>query len=82
MRRRPDRPDDATPRLLLAFLTATLAMVLAIAELGRGGSDWADFVAIAFLLALAALVVTVIRRELDEQVQPGEDDPDEKPAGR
>jgi hypothetical protein len=81
-RRRPNRRDDATPRLLLAFLAATLAIVLAVAELRRGGTDWVDFVAIALLLALAALVLTMIGRELDEQVQPGEDDAGEAPADR
>jgi hypothetical protein len=81
IRRRPHRPDDATPRLLLAFLAATLAMVLAIAELRRSGSDWVDFVAIAFLLVLAALVLTMIRRELDEEAPP-EDGDTERPVGR
>jgi hypothetical protein len=76
--RRYDRQDDATPRLLLAFLTGTLAMVLAVAELRRSGSDWVDFVAIALLLALAALVLTMIGRELDEETQPDED-PEEGP---
>jgi hypothetical protein len=76
MMRRPNRPDDATPRLLLAFLAATLAIVLVVAELRRSGTDWVDFVAIALLLALAALVLTMIGRELDEEVQPGEDDAD------
>lgn len=80
MRRRPNRQDDATPRLLLVFVTATLAVVLAVAELRRGGSDWVDFVAIALLLALAALVLTTIGRELDEDAQPGEDDADERPS--
>ena len=82
IRRRRDRKDDASPRLLLAFLAGTLAMVLAVAELRRGGSDWVDFVALALLLALAALVLTMIGRELDEEAQPGEDDADESPAGR
>jgi membrane protein implicated in regulation of membrane protease activity len=82
MRRRPYRRDDATPRLLLAFLAATLAMVLAIAELRRSGSDWVDFVAIALLLVLAALVLTMLRRELDEEPPYGEDDAGERPAGR
>jgi hypothetical protein len=76
--RRPNRQDDATPRLLLAFLTGTLAMVLAIAELWRGGGDWVDFVAIALLLALAALVLTMLLHELDEQEQPAEDGADER----
>jgi hypothetical protein len=76
------RRDDATPQLLVVFLAATLAMVLAIAELRRGGSDWVDFVALALLLVLAALVLTMIGRELDEEVQPGDDDADERRAGR
>jgi hypothetical protein len=73
MRPRPNRRDDAFPRLLLAFLAGILAMVLAVSELRRSGSDWVDFVAIALLLALAALVLTMVGRELDEETQPGED---------
>jgi hypothetical protein len=68
------RRDDATPRLLLAFLAATLAMVLAIAELRRSGSDGVDFVAIALLLALAALVLSMLRHQLEAPPEEDEDD--------
>jgi hypothetical protein len=77
----PRRRDDATPQLLLAFLAGTLAMVLAIAELGRADGDWVDFVAIGLLLALGGLVLTLIGRELGEQAQPGDHDAKET-AGR
>jgi membrane protein implicated in regulation of membrane protease activity len=81
-RRGSKQRDDATPRFLLAFMAATLAMVLAIAELRRGGTDWVDFVALALLLVLAALVLTMIRNALDEDAEPEERDADERPAGR
>ena len=38
------RRDSAAPGLLVAFVSATLAMVLAIVVLLRGDSDWVDFV--------------------------------------
>jgi hypothetical protein len=79
MRRFRDRRDDAMPELLLVFLAGTLAMVLAIAELLRGGSDWVDFVAIALLIALAALFLMVIGLELREDAQPGNDDAESQP---
>jgi hypothetical protein len=79
MRRFRDRRDDAVPELLLVFLAGTLAMVLAIAELLRGGGDWVDFVAIALLIALAALFLMMIGLELREDTQPGNDDAKSQP---
>jgi hypothetical protein len=54
-------------RLLLAFVTATLVMVVAVVVLLRGGSDWVDFVALGLLLAVAAVVLKVIASEIREE---------------
>lgn len=67
------RRDSAAPGLLVAFFSATLAMVLALVVLLRGNSDWVDFVAIALLLAVAAVVLMTIRRELGEEEPPGDE---------
>jgi membrane protein implicated in regulation of membrane protease activity len=73
------RRDSAAPGLLVAFFAATLAMVAALVLLLRGGSDWFDFIAIALVLAVAAVVLMTIWGELGEDEPPGDDDPE---AGR
>jgi hypothetical protein len=59
-------------RLLVAFFTATLVMVLAVVLLLRGGSDWVDFVALGLLLAVTAVVLVVIGSEIREEEPPGD----------
>ena len=59
-------------RLLVAFFTATLVMVLAVVLLLRGGSDWVDFVALGLLLAVTAVVLVVIRSEVREEEPPSD----------
>jgi hypothetical protein len=59
-------------RLLVAFFTATLVMVLAVVLLLRGGSDWVDFAALGLLLAVTAVVLYVIRSEIREEEPPGD----------
>jgi len=76
-----NRDEDAFPGLLAGFVAGTLVMVGVIAVLLRGGSDWVDFVAIALVIAIAALVLTAVAREVDEQEPPADDDHGEKPAG-
>jgi hypothetical protein len=71
---RRNRPERAAPTLLVAFFVATVGMVIAVAVLVQASSDWADFVAIALLIAVATLVLAVIARELREQDTPTEDD--------
>jgi Ca2+/Na+ antiporter len=73
MNPRGRRSESAAPRLLVAFFAATLAMVLAVVILLRGGSDWVDFVAIALLVAFAALVLMVIANEVREEEPPADD---------
>jgi hypothetical protein len=68
------RRDSAAPGLLVAFFAATLAMVVALALLLRGGSDWFDFIAIALVLAVAAVVLRTIGRELREEEPPSDDE--------
>jgi membrane protein implicated in regulation of membrane protease activity len=68
------RRDSAAPGLLVAFFAATLAMVVALALLLRGGSDWFDFIAIALVLAVAGVVLRTIGRELREEEPPSDDE--------
>jgi hypothetical protein len=62
-----------TPRLLVAFFTATLAMVIAVAVLLRGRHHWVDFLLIALLFAVSAGLLMEEWRELGEDDQ-SEDD--------
>ena len=55
-------------------------MVVVIVALLHDGSDWVDFVAIALVIGVAALVLTGVSRQVDEQ-PPADDDRGEKPAG-
>jgi hypothetical protein len=71
---RRNRQEGSAPTLLVAFFSATLGMVIAVVVLLQGSGDWADFVAIALLIAVAALVLGVIARELREQEPPADDD--------
>jgi hypothetical protein len=68
-------PESAAPRLLVGFFAATLAMVLALVFLLRDESDWVDFVAIGLLIAVSALLLVVLDRQLGEQEPPEDDDP-------
>jgi hypothetical protein len=68
------RRDSAAPGLLVAFFAATVAMVGALVLLLRGGSDWFDFIAIALVLAVAAVVLMTIGDELREEEPPGDDE--------
>jgi hypothetical protein len=67
------RRDSAAPRLLVAFFAATLAMVVALVLLLRGGSDWFDFIAVGLLLAVSAVVLMTIGRELREDEPPDDE---------
>jgi 1,4-dihydroxy-2-naphthoate octaprenyltransferase len=62
-----------TPRLLVAFFAATLAMVLAVALLIRGHHHWVDFLLIGLLFVVSGVLLTEEWRELDEDEQ-AEDD--------
>jgi hypothetical protein len=48
-------------------------MVLAVVLLLQDSGHWVDFVAIALLIAVAAIVLGVIARELREQEPPADD---------
>jgi Ca2+/Na+ antiporter len=72
-RLRNRREGGGAPGLLVGFCAATLVMVVAIVVLLRGSSDWVDFVAIALLLALTALVLLGVTREVDEEEPPDDD---------
>ena len=76
------RRDSAAPGLLVAFFAATLVMVLALVLLLRNGSDWVDFVAIGLLIGVAALVLMATGREIGQEEPPGDDDRDDRRAGR
>jgi hypothetical protein len=66
------RQDTAVPWLLVAFFASTLIMVLGLALLLRGGHDWVDFAAIALVLALGALVLGLIGRQLADDEPAGD----------
>jgi hypothetical protein len=70
---------SAAPSLLVAFFAATLLMVLALALLFRDADDWTDFVAVGLLVAVSALFLAALGRQLGDQ-EPPEDD--ERRAGR
>jgi hypothetical protein len=77
MKRPPRSPaDSATPPLLGLFLAATLAIVAAVAAIGRSDSDWAVAGAMALLLGTLAFVVGGILRRLgDDEPTAPEDRP-------
>jgi hypothetical protein len=58
-----------TPRLLVAFFTATLAMVLAVALLIRGHHHWVDFLLIALLFVVSGALLREEWRELADDDQ-------------
>jgi hypothetical protein len=72
------REDSGAPRLLVAFVAATLAMVVAVVVLIRGSHHWVDFLLIALLFAVSAGLLMVEWRELAEEERP--DDDDDRPA--
>jgi membrane protein implicated in regulation of membrane protease activity len=81
MPRSRNRQDGGFPGLLVGFFAGTVVMVVVIVALLHDGSDWVDFVAIALLIGVAALVLMGVMREVDEQEPPADDDrPGEKPA--
>jgi hypothetical protein len=71
--------DGGTPRLLVAFVAATLAMVAAVVVLLRDRHHWVDFLLIGLLFAVAAGLLMLEWRELGEEDQP---DDDEETAAR
>jgi hypothetical protein len=66
-RRMANREDSAAPALLPTMLVSTLAVVAAVAVVGRTDSPWADVGALALLLgALANLLGAILRRLHDD----------------
>jgi hypothetical protein len=62
--------------LLPAFFVGTVAIVLAVVALDRIDSAVGDAGAFALVLVCAGLLMNAIRRLLDEQTPPGDDQPD------
>jgi hypothetical protein len=62
-----------TPRLLVAFCTGTLAMVVAVVVLVRDRHHWVDFLLIALLFAVSAILLMEEWRELREDERPEDD---------
>ena len=50
--------------LLLAFVGATAAMIVAVVVIARTGSDWADAGALVLLIVCLALIGAIIWRQL------------------
>ena len=67
--------------LLPAFFVASVAIVLAVVALNRIDSGVGDAGAFALVLLFAGLLVTSIRRLLDEQTPAGDDQPDRTGEG-
>ena len=62
-----------TPRLLVAFFAGTLAMVVAVVVLIRGRHHWIDFLLIALLFAVSAVLLIEEWRELADDEEPEDD---------
>jgi hypothetical protein len=67
------RRDGSTPILLPSFFVAMLAVVAAIAVIGRTGSDLADVGAVVLLILAGGQMMGALVRLLGEQ--PPEDGP-------
>jgi hypothetical protein len=63
-------PDEGAPALLAMFVAGTLTVVGAVVALGRIDDDWADVGAVALVVAVLALLMVAIARELGDDDDP------------
>ena len=63
----PPTPDQGAPSLLVMFVLGTLSIVGAVVAIGSIGDAWGDAGAFVLVLAVVALLGTVIARQLRDE---------------
>ena len=63
-------PDEGAPSLLAMFVAGTLVVLGAVVALGHSRDDWADVGAAVLVVAVLALLMFAIFRQLRDDEDP------------